>query len=51
MLMFNISDMLKKKKKASEEINKLFGLNTSVKLSKEFSLLPEERSEEDAHIK
>ena len=50
MLLFNISDMLHQREKASEEINKLFGLNTSVKLSKEFSLLSAERSEEDANI-
>lgn len=48
MLLFNISDMLHQREKASEEINKLFGLNTSVKLSKEFNLLSAERSEEDA---
>ena len=51
MLLFNISDMLHQREKASEEINKLFGLNTSVKLSKEFSLLSSGRSEEDANIK
>ena len=50
MLLFNISDMLHQREKASDEINKLFGLNTSVRLSKEFSLLSAERSEEDANI-
>ena len=50
MLLFNISDMLHQREKASDEINKLFGLNTSVKLSKEFNLLSSERSEEDANI-
>lgn len=44
MLLFNISDMLHQREKASAEINKLFGLNTSVRLSKEFSLLSAERS-------
>lgn len=45
MLLFNISDMLHQREKASAEINKLFGLNTSVRLSKEFSLLSSERSD------
>lgn len=45
MLLFNISDMLHQREKASAEINKLFGLNTSVRLSKEFSLLSAERSD------
>ena len=39
MLLFNISDMLHQREKASAEINKLFNLNTSVTLSKEFKLL------------
>ena len=39
MLLFNISDMLHQREKASAEINKLFNLNTSVSLSKEFKLL------------
>lgn len=45
MLLFNISDMLHQREKASAEINNLFGLNTSVRLSKEFSLLSAERSD------
>ena len=45
MLLFNISDMLHQREKASAEINALFGLNTSVRLSKEFTLLSAERSD------
>lgn len=39
MLLFNISDMLHQREKASKEINTMFGLKTSVKLSKEFELI------------
>ena len=39
LLLFNISDMLAERKKACEEINKLFGTNITVKLSDEFKEL------------
>lgn len=39
MLLFNTADMLHQREKASKEINELFGLKTSVKLSKEFELI------------
>lgn len=39
LLMFNISDMLKCRKAAAQNINECFGLNVSVKLSPEFDVL------------
>ena len=39
LLLFNISDMLAERKKACEEINKLFGTNITVELSDEFKEL------------
>ena len=39
LLLFNISDMLAERKKACDEINKLFGANISVELSDEFKEL------------
>lgn len=47
VLMFNISDMLKQRQAAAENINKCFGLNTSVKLSPEFETLKEGETEYD----
>ena len=39
LLLFNISDMLAERKKACEEINRLFGTNITVELSEEFKEL------------
>ena len=39
LLLFNISDMLVERKKACEEINKIFGTNITVELSEEFKEL------------
>ena len=39
LLLFNISDMLSERKKACEEINKMFGTNITVELSDEFKEL------------
>ena len=39
LLLFNISDMLAERKKACEEINKIFGTNITVELSEEFKEL------------
>lgn len=39
LLLFNISDMLAERKKACEEINKLFATNITVELSEEFKEL------------
>lgn len=39
MLLLNVKDMLKQRKKACEEINRMFGLNVSVELSPEFELI------------
>lgn len=39
MLLFNVSDMLECQRKASEEANRVFGLNTSVHLSQEYRLI------------
>lgn len=41
-LLFNISDMLKCRQDAAANINKLYGLNVSVKLSEEFRRITEE---------
>lgn len=43
MLLFNISDMLHQRENACEELNKLFNLKCSVKLSKEFAIVSAER--------
>lgn len=47
MLLFNIHDMLEQRKKACEEINKIFGLNVSVELSEEWNYLKKERGVDD----
>ena len=47
LLLFNISDMLAERKKACEEINKLFGTNITVELSDEFKELQGGASNED----
>ena len=49
MLLININDMLKQRQKASEEINALFGLKTSVRLSDEFQplVIEDEKEEPD----
>lgn len=39
MLLLNIKDMERERKKAVEEINKIFGTNIEVHLSKEFSMI------------
>ena len=39
MLLFNIADMLHQREKACEEINTVFGLRVSVKLSDEFNII------------
>ena len=39
LLLFNISDMLAERKKACEEINKLFDTSITVELSDEFKEL------------
>ena len=39
LLLFNISDMLGERKKACDEINKLFGTSITVELSDEFKEL------------
>lgn len=47
LLLFNISDMLAERKKACEEINKLFGTNITVELSDEFKELQGGKNNED----
>lgn len=48
MLLLNINDMLKCRKRFCEETNKVFGLNITVELSEEFKLLyPKEEGESD----
>lgn len=46
MLLFNIADMLHQREKACEEINNVFGLEVSVKLSEEFNII--DNIEEDS---
>lgn len=49
MLLLNIKDMLRQREKAAKEINRVFGLNVSVKLSEEFEIIeeqPQEKQEE-----
>ena len=47
LLLFNISDMLAERKRACEEINKLFGSCFAVELSEEFKELQGGASDED----
>ena len=47
LLLFNISDMLAERKKACEEINRIFGTNITVELSDEFKELQGGASNED----
>lgn len=47
LLLFNISDMLAERKKACEEINKLFGTSITVELSDEFKELQGGASDEN----
>jgi hypothetical protein len=46
VLLLNISDMEKQRKKACEKINKMFGLNVSCELSKEFKLINENTNDD-----
>ena len=46
MLLLNINDMKRQRKKACEEINRVFGLNVSVELSEEFEIIEEAPQEE-----
>ena len=50
LLLFNISDMLAERKKACEEINKLFGTDIRVELSDEFKKLQGGASDEDMRV-
>ena len=43
MLLLNINDMLKQRKKACDEINMIFNRNISVKLSPEFKIIERKR--------
>ena len=47
MLLLNISDMLKQRQKAAEEMNEIFGLSVSVKLSPEFEMIQKEEVADD----
>lgn len=47
MLLININDMLRERQKACEELNKVFNLKVSVKLSDEFRLIEMDESEVD----
>lgn len=50
MLLLNINDMKRQREKAAKEINRVFGLNVSVKLSEEFAVIeekPQEMQEEE----
>lgn len=48
MLLLNIGDMLKQRKKACEEINKIFGRNISVDLSPEFKMIEKKEGVDNA---
>ena len=50
LLLFNISDMLAERKKACDEINKLFGTNITVELSEEFKELQGGKDNENMRI-
>lgn len=47
MLLLNINDMLKQREQAAREMSEIFGLNVSVKLSKEFELIKEGMTDDD----
>lgn len=47
MLLLNIKDMLRQREKAAKEINRVFGLNVSVKLSEEFEIIEEQPQESE----
>ena len=47
LLLFNISDMLAERQKACDEINRIFGVNNTVELSKEFKELQGGESDEN----
>ena len=48
MLLLNIGDMLKQRKKACEEINKMFNRNISVDLSPEFKMIDKKEGVDNA---
>ena len=50
MLLINIKDMLAQREKASEEINRIFGVNTSVELSEEYEIIEEGATDDDREI-
>lgn len=50
MLLINIKDMLAQRKKASEEINRIFGRNTGVELSEEYEIIEEGATNDDRGI-
>lgn len=45
LLLFNVADMLDTRKKAVEQINNIYGLNISVKLSQEYNLIGGENTD------
>ena len=47
MLLFNINDMLHQREKACDEINTVFGLRASVKLSDEFNIIKNDEGVSD----
>lgn len=46
-LLFNLNDMLESRKKACEELKKVFGVNVTVSLSKEFSVAVAQQAESE----
>lgn len=46
-LLFNLTDMLESRKKACEELKKVFGVNVTVSLSKEFSVAVAQQKESE----
>jgi len=49
MLLLNINDMLKQRKKACDEINRIFNRNISVKLSPEFKIIERKEVKDNAN--
>lgn len=49
MLLLNINDMLKQRKKACDEINKIFSRNISVELSPEFKIIKKKAGDDNAN--